>query len=278
MMNKNKLTALIHKISKEKDVSFNILLQLYFFERFLDRLANSKYKNSLILKGGFLLSSLLGITERSTIDMDFSVAGIEFDRDNLKDIIQQIIQVNLNDDVMFQMLKVTEIMEINTYVGYQISLIAQLDNIKVPFHIDLATGDPITPDMITYKYKQMIDKKIIEIKSYTIETLLAEKLQTIMDKRIGNSRMKDFYDIYILLKLNKNLFDLKVLNKAIDTTFEYRKTIIDKVEFKELLNILEEDASFISRWNNFVSKNYYVDEIHFKDVKIEIIKLIDCID
>jgi predicted nucleotidyltransferase component of viral defense system len=151
MMNKNKLTALIHKISKEKDVSFNILLQVYFSERFLDRLANSRYKNAFILKGGFLLSSLLGITERSTIDMDFSVESIEFDRDNLRDVIQQIIQVNLNDEVTFQIVKITEIMEIKTYVGYQISLIGRLDNIKIPFHIDLATGDPITPDKITYK-------------------------------------------------------------------------------------------------------------------------------
>lgn len=196
----------------------------------------------------------------------------------MKDIIQEIIQVDLNDDVMFQILKITEIMEINTYVGYQISLIAQLENIKVPFHIDLATGDPITPEKITYKYPKMIDNNIIEVKSYTVETIIAEKLQTIMDKRIGNSRMKDFYDIYILLKLHNNLFDLEVLHKAIDTTFEYRKTTINKTEFKELLNILEEDVSFISRWNNFVSKNYYVDEISFKDVKLELSKLIDYID
>ena len=278
MMNKNKLTALIHKASKEKDVSFNILLQVYFFERFLDRLANSEYKNSFILKGGFLLSSLLGITERSTIDMDFSVSSIEFDKDNLKDIINQIIQLDLNDDVSFQLLNVTEIMELSTYIGYQISLIAKLDNIKVPFHIDLASGDPITPVEKTYKYKQIIGNNIIEIKSYTVETILAEKFQAIIDKRVGNSRMKDFYDIYILLKLHKNLFDLKILNKAINTTFEYRKTIIDKVGFKKLIKALEEDTGFISRWNNFVSKNYYVDDIDFEDVKLELYKLIDCIE
>ncbi len=278
MMNKNKLTALIHKVSKEKDVSFNILLQVYFFERFLDRLANSKYKNSFILKGGFLLSSLLGITERSTIDMDFSVSNIEFDKNNLKDIIYQIIQLDLKDDVSFQVLNVTEIMELSTYIGYQISLIAKLDNIKVPFHIDLASGDPITPVEKTYKYKQIIDNNLIEIKSYTVETILAEKFQAIIDKRVGNSRMKDFYDIYILLKLHKNLFDLKILNKAIHTTFEYRETTIDKVGFKEFINVLEEDTGFILRWDNFVSKNYYVDDVDFEDVKFELSKLIDYIE
>jgi len=277
-MNKNKLTALIHKVSKEKDVSFNILLQVYFFERFLDRLANSKYKNSFILKGGFLLSSLLGITERSTIDMDFSVSNIEFDKNNLKDIIYQIIQLDLKDDVSFQVLNVTEIMELSTYIGYQISLIAKLDNIKVPFHIDLASGDPITPVEKTYKYKQIIDNNLIEIKSYTVETILAEKFQAIIDKRVGNSRMKDFYDIYILLKLHKNLFDLKILNKAIHTTFEYRETTIDKVGFKEFINVLEEDTGFILRWDNFVSKNYYVDDVDFEDVKFELSKLIDYIE
>ncbi|MCF7924489.1 MAG: nucleotidyl transferase AbiEii/AbiGii toxin family protein [Candidatus Izimaplasma sp.] len=278
MMNKHKLTALIHKVSKEKGVSFNILLQVYFFERFLDRLANSKYKKSLILKGGFLLSSLLGITERSTIDMDFSVSSIEFNKENMREVIHKIIQVDLKDDISFQISDITEIIALSTYVGYQISLIGKLDNIKVPFHIDLATGDPITPDKITYKYKQIIDRNIIEIKSYTVETVLAEKLQTIMDKRIGNSRMKDFYDIYILMKLHKNLFDIKVLDTAIKTTFEYRNSTIDKTEFKELLRVLEEDNSFVSRWNNFTNKNHYVDCIDFKDVKLEIFKLIDYIE
>jgi predicted nucleotidyltransferase component of viral defense system len=278
MMNKNKLTALIHKVSTEYNVSFNILLQVYFFERFLYRLANSKYNDSFVLKGGFLLSSLLGITERSTIDMDFSVSGLNFDKANLHKVIVEIMQIELNDNISFDISNITEIMELSTNVGYQISLTGKLENIKVPFHIDLATGDPITPDKITYKYRQLIDRSIIEIKSYTVETILAEKLQTIIDKKIGNSRMKDFYDIYILIKLHSNLFDVEVLNSAIKTTFEHRNTPIDKVEYKDLLNVLEEDNSFILRWNNFTKKNYYVDNVEFEDVKLEILKLIDFIE
>jgi len=278
MMNKSKLTALIHRVSKEKNVTFNILLQVYFFERFLYRLASSKYKDSLILKGGFLLSSLLGITERSTIDMDFSVSSMKFNKENMKDTIYQIIQMDLKDNISFQITGISEITEQSTYVGYRISLIGNLENIKVPFHIDLATGDPITPNQITHKYQSMIEGNAIEIKSYTVETVLAEKLQTVMDKRIGNSRMKDFYDIYLLMKLYESSYDNNVLNTAIKTTFDYRNTTIDKEEFKDLLDVLDEDIDFVSRWNTFTKKNHYVEKINFKEVKTEVLNLIDFID
>lgn len=278
MMNKNKLTTLIHKVSKEKNVSFNVLLQLFFFERFLDRLSNSIYKDFLVLKGGFLLSSLLGITHRSTIDMDFSVSNIEFNKETIKEIIQKIINVDIQDDILFQISGITDIMEQSEYTGYKVSLIGTLENIKVPFHIDLATGDPITPDKIEYKYYPLIDGEIMEIMSYTVETVLAEKLQTIMDKRTGNGRMKDFFDIYILVKMNRDLFDIEVLNTAIKTTFSYRNTLIDKKSFKEVLRVIVEDDSFVARWNNYTNKNYYVGDINFIEVNSEIIKLIDLID
>ena len=278
MMNKNKLTAIIHNVSKEKHVSFNVLLQVYFFERLLSRLASSKYKDSFILKGGFLLSSMLGITERSTIDMDFSVSNITFEKGSIEETIRSIIEIDLKDNVSFELKSITEIMERSSYIGYQVVLVGTLENIKVPFSIDLATGDPITPHEITYQYHSVLKDEVMEIKRYTVESVLAEKLQTIMDKKTGNSRMKDFYDIYILMKLHKNLFDPKILNDAIKNTFNYRNTAISKEDFILLLEVLVEDNEFNNRWINFVKKNYYVEDVDFKAVKSEIIELIEIID
>ncbi len=278
MMNKNKLTAIIHTVSKEKHVSFNVLLQVYFFERLLSRLASSEYKDSLILKGGFLLSSLLGITERSTIDMDFNVSNIVFEKGSIEKMIRTIINFDLKDNITFELKGITEIMEQTTYIGYKAMLIGKLDNIKVPFTIDLATGDPITPREITYQYHSVLKDEVMEIKRYTVESVLAEKLQTIMDKKTGNSRMKDFYDIYILMKLHKDLFNPKILIDAIKNTFHYRNTAISKEDFILLLEVLVEDDEFINRWINFVKKNHYVEDVDFKTVKSEIIELIELID
>lgn len=274
-MNKNKLTSIIHKTSKEYNVSFNVLLQTYFFERFLSRLAMSDYREHLILKGGFLLSSLLGIKERSTIDMDFTVSDLVFNKATMEKTIREITQIDMGDNVLYQIKGITEIMEQSKYTGYQISLIGKLENIKVPFSIDLATGDPITRSKATYQYQPIVYGDTIQIQRYTVETVLAEKLQTVMDKKTGNSRMKDFYDIYILMKLHKNLFDTRILNEAIEITFSYRKTSIDKTGFLELLHILEEDREFVLRWNNFVNKNDYVEKVGFKKVKNEIVELIN---
>jgi len=274
-MNKNKLTSIIHKTSKEYNVSFNVLLQTYFFERFLSRLAMSDYREHLILKGGFLLSSLLRIKERSTIDMDFTVSDLVFNKATMEKTIREITQIDMGDNVLYQIKGITEIMEQSKYTGYQISLIGKLENIKVPFSIDLATGDPITRSKATYQYQPIVYGDTIQIQRYTVETVLAEKLQTVMDKKTGNSRMKDFYDIYILMKLHKNLFDTRILNEAIEITFSYRKTSIDKTGFLELLHILEEDREFVLRWNNFVNKNDYVEKVGFKKVKNEIVELIN---
>ena len=159
MMNKNKLTAIIHNVSKDKHVSFNVLLQVYFFERFLARLVNSEYKDIFILKGGFLLSSLLGIRERSTIDMDFSISKINFNINTIEEIISEINKIEMKDNISYEIKGISEILEQSTYIGFQVSLIGKLENIKVPFSIDLATGDPITPCEITYRYHSILNTK-----------------------------------------------------------------------------------------------------------------------
>lgn len=278
MMDKNKLTAKIHKLSNEKNVSFNVLLQVFFFERFLARLSKSEYNCMFILKGGFLLSSILGITERSTTDLDFSVANIPFSQEHIVTAIRNIIKIELDDDIIYEFRNVRKIMEKTTYGGYQISLIGKLENIQVSFSIDLATGDPIIPEEVTYTYHPIVIEDDIILKSYTVESVVAEKLQTILNKQQGNSRMKDFYDIYILMSLHDDFINRDILKKAILNTFEYRRTKISKGEFTEVINLLVEDQEFLARWNTFVKKNYYVEDVDFYRVKDQILDLINNID
>ncbi len=277
MMNKDKITSIIKKKTIEENISFNVLLQIYFFECFLNRLSNSKYKNNVILKGGFLISSILGISERSTLDLDFNVVSIPFTVNSVEEMVNEINNINVKDNIDFELIKINDIMQQNQYLGYQVSLIGKLDNIRVPFSIDVATGDPITPSKKTYHYKSLILDKNIELYSYNIETVLSEKIQTIIDKSFGNSRMKDFYDIYLITKLRRNYINFKLLKIALKNTFEYRKTKLDLENVANIINILETDTEFIKRWTNYVKKNYYVDDIEFKAVSNEIRKLVETI-
>lgn len=277
MMNKDKLTSIIKKESLKRDISFNVLLQVYFFESFLNRLSNSKYKDNAILKGGFLISSIFGISERSTLDLDFNVENISFTQNNIEDMINEIINMDVKDNVDFELIRITDIMQQNRYSGYQVSLIGKLDNIRVPFSIDIATGDPITPSKRIYYYKSQILDNDMELFSYNIETVLAEKIQTIIDKSFVNSRMRDFYDIYLITKLHQSNIDFKLLKKALQNTFEYRKTILDLESALNIINILETDIEFIKRWTNYVKKSYYVSNIEFDTISNEIVKLIESI-
>jgi len=210
--------------------------------------------------------------------MDFSVSKTTFNRNTIEEIISEINKIEMKDNVSYELKGISEIMEQSTYIGFQVSLIGTLENIKVPFSIDLATGDPITPHELKYQYHSILKDEIMEIKWYNVESVLAEKLQTILDKKTGNSRMKDFYDIYILRKLHKNLFDTKILKDAIKNTFGYRNTVINKENFILLLEVLIEDKEFINRWINFVKKNHYVENVEFKAVKNEIVELIRLVD
>lgn len=276
-MNKDKLTTILHKYSKEKSVSFNIALQVFFFEGLLFRLSRSKYKEKLILKGGFLLSSILGVEQRSTLDMDFSVQNTTLSPKLIYKMISDIISTDAKDDISFRILKVTDIMQQNHYNGYQVNLVGKLDNINVPFSIDIASGDPITPRQTLYEFKSLLLEKDISLSIYNIETVLAEKLQTIIDKQTGNSRMKDFYDVYLISKMHRDIFDIGVLRSAIINTFQYRNTIFDKAAFQKLFVYLLTDKEFLNRWKTYVKRNQYVNDLNLDEIFTEILELLSTI-
>lgn len=274
-MNKDKLINRLHHLSKQKNVNFNVLLQAYFFERFLHRISISNTKEVLILKGGFLLTLMLGIESRSTLDLDFNVNNFTMEKEKINKLFNRITSIDSNDNITFIIQRVSDIMRFDIYNGYQVSIIGQLDNIRLPFTLDMATGDPVTPNIVEYKFKSMYDDKVISIKSYNIETILAEKLETIIDKQVGNSRMKDFYDIYMIVKLNNHMYDQKVLREAIKATFTYRNTYLNKGNFNLLFYQLQSDKEFVKRWSNYVKKNNYVVDVSFEEVTLTIQDLLE---
>lgn len=247
------------------NLSIQQVLQNYMFERFLDRLSQSRYNNNFVIKGGLLLSSIMGINMRTTMDIDIDITGINFEKDVIEKIIEEIIEIDVNDGVTILLNKVEDIKEQDEYGGYKFKLIAQYGNLKVPFHIDISTGDIITPRAIQYRYNKILENEYINIWTYNQETLIAEKLQTILARKLDNSRMKDFYDLYYFEKYKWNEIDKKLLVKAIQATFKQRTTTNDLKIANSIIQSLEENQDINSLWDEYRNKFSYAEHIKFVD-------------
>lgn len=234
-MNKAKLTALCHKVAKEKGLTFNSVMTYYFLEVILKKLSQSSYAQNYIFKGGFLLSNIVGVSSRSTVDIDFLFSRMNLSEESVHQQLTDILK-KTDEDISFNIQSVTTIKESDDYGGYRASILCQLENIRQVIHLDIATGDVITPHPITYDYKPIFESRQFPIIAYTIETILAEKLQTIYSRNFLNSRSKDFYDIYILSKLKQSDIDSQQLLMACRRTFDYRGTELD---FNKFINLLE---------------------------------------
>ena len=271
-MNKAKVNAMIRKKSEESGVSINTFLLLYFFETFLEGMSESKYKTNLIIKGGFLLSSMLGIETRTTMDMDMALANRTLDENTAKEIFDEIALVASKDEINFEVQSISEIKIEDKYPGFRVSILGRLENIHQPFSVDIATGDPITPEAIEYRYKSVFDSsREIKVLSYNLETIIAEKLETAVSRKTDNSRSKDFYDLYIVFSLMMDSVDIDLLREATEKTFGYRRTEFSVEGIITDLENIREDAGFKRRWDTYCKRNEYVDDVDFDDVikKIE---------
>lgn len=198
MINIESIKGKIRSLAEKKNLKSQEVLQIYFFERFLERLSKSQYKNNFVIKGGFLISSLIGVENRTTMDMDTTIKGIA-----LKEIVQEIININVDDGIRFEIKDISYIREEDEYENFRISLIANVGKTKNPMKLDLTTGDAITPREIEYTYSCIFSKESIKIMAYPVETIVAEKYETIIRRNITTTRMRDFYDLYTLYKLKK---------------------------------------------------------------------------
>ncbi|MGX7447509.1 nucleotidyl transferase AbiEii/AbiGii toxin family protein [Dolosigranulum pigrum] len=276
-MNKAKLTALCHKISKQTGLTFNSVMTYYFLEVILKKLSHSPYSKHYIFKGGFLLSNVIGVNARSTVDIDFLFHRITLSEETIRQQLKDVL-TDSNDEILFVIKSIATIKENDEYGGYRVSILCQLENIKQTIHLDIATGDIVTPHPITYDYKPIFDDENFPITAYTIETILAEKLQTIYSRSFLNSRSKDLYDIYILVKLKKDAIDFSQLQTACTKTFSARGTELNYNKIIELLNKFKTDAIQNQQWQNYSKKYSYTKDIEFSDVLDEIINLLYAIN
>ena len=262
-MNSMQLKDKLRNMSKEKNVDFNTLLRLYMYDRFIERLSNSKYKDNFILKGGFYLSTLFGVENRTTMDIDTAFRNANFDEETITKMIKEIVSTELDDNSRVSYLGIAPIRDEDEYGGFRVDIQVELENVKEKFHIDIATGDPITPKEIRYKYIPLLGNNYIDLYAYNIETVLAEKIETILSRVELNGRMRDFYDVYLIYTKDWNNIHTKHFNKALSKTFENRNYSGNPLES---INIIRNSELIRKRWKIYQRKYKYAKEIEFDDI------------
>lgn len=264
-MNSDKLNNIIKKKSNGNNNLAHHLHQMFFFEHVLARLEKSKYRDNVILKGGVLLSSIIGEDLRTTKDIDATLKSLPLNIDSIRNIFEEILSIDIDDNVNFEIVNIKDIRLEDEYGGFRINVKGTFYKIKTNFFIEITTGDIITPREIKYKYNSIFEDKKINIMAYTIETIIAEKFESIISKNITTTRAKDFYDLYMLLNDHKDDINNRNLVKAIENTFNKRNTEFDIDNFKETVEILE-DSNVLKRvFTDYQSKLEYTKEVSFDD-------------
>ncbi|WP_314080421.1 nucleotidyl transferase AbiEii/AbiGii toxin family protein [Leptotrichia sp. HSP-334] len=264
-MTSEKLKGKIKSFSEKNNLKAQEVLQMYFFERFLTRLEKSRYKANFIIKGGFLISSIIGIQNRTTMDIDTTIKGLPVKEEIIKEIILEILNIEVNDEIEFVLGKIENIREISEYENYRLHLTANFEKIKNPLKIDITTGDVIIPSEIEYSYETIFKEKL-NILAYSLETLIAEKYETIIKRNITTTRLRDFYDIYMIFKLKNDKIDVNNLKQAIWETAKNRNSTEEILESKEILEDIKNDEYLNKQWNIYKNENKYVDNIQFSEI------------
>ena len=252
----------LRNISKEKNVDFNSVMRFYMYDRFVERLSKSKYKDNFILKGGFYLSKLFGLDNRSTMDIDTAIRKTKFTEENIIKMITEIINIDVDDNVKFGIEKTEPIRDEDEYGGLRITINFTLENMRDSFHIDIATGDPIHPGPDDYKYESLIGNEVYKVWSQNLETVLAEKIETILSKLEASSRMKDYYDIYLIHKFKFNKINKTKFRGAVEKTFEKREFNADLIAN---LNVVKDSKILRDKWTSYSRKNSYARNLEFDE-------------
>ncbi len=254
-----------NKAGSNSDKS-QIILRIYLMERFLERVSLSQYRDNFVLKGGLLVSSLVGVDMRSTMDVDTTVKSLPLNKVSAQKILEEIIAIKLEDGVAFRITKVQDIMEGHEYGGIRFMIECMIDKLKQIIKIDISTGDEITPRAIAYSLPLIIEDRTINLWAYNLETLLAEKLETVMVRAEANTRMRDFYDIHVLLEQDTVNIDRDTMKSAFYATCKRRESTEQIVTIDDVINKIADDEVMKQQWNNYRKTNYYVGALEWDDV------------
>lgn len=271
--NRDSLKAKVSNLSNKTNIPNKYLIQNFMFEALLKRISKSKYKDKFIIKGGFLLSSIFGVNLRSTMDLDTTIKGLLLDRETITKVINDIISIEIGDNIKLEIENIKDIREEELYSGFNVNLKAEFDGLKTNLMIDITTGDVITYKEVEFKYNTLFDNEIINIMTYNYETILAEKFESIISRNIDNTRMKDYYDLYMFVNLKWHDINKDTLRKAIINTAKNREALDYIDDSSKYIELISEDSRLKSLWNSYKSNYDYAKDIEFIDT-INAIKVI----
>ena len=265
MKTSEQIKGAIRNISKKTGVNPNSLLQMCLFEGILEKLSKSKYSENFILKGGLLIASLIGVDMRSTMDMDITIRGIPLNEVSITKILNEILAIEIDADIEYKLIKLSPIRQEDVYEDFCASISCIFGKINATLNIDITTGDVITPREMNYSYSKILEEGTIPIMTYTIETILAEKFETISSRNITTTRARDFYDLYMIYSIYKDKIDKDLLRKAIERTSKYRGSFETALQYKEIVELFRESEMPKELWKKYTQNNPYAKDVDFLD-------------
>ena len=275
MKNAMQLKAIIKNIARKKNISAALVLQNYMLERFLERVSLSKYRDNYIIKGGFLIASMIGLDSRATMDMDATIKGYPVNEKTLRKMIEDIITVPVEDDITFRFKSIGEIRAGDEYTGYRVTLSADYEKMAVPLKLDITTGDKITLRETEYSYKLMMEDRSISVLAYNLSTILAEKLETVVSRGDQNTRPRDYYDVFILTKLRAENVDIESLNDALMATTEKRGSTELMKQYREIMWVVKNSDVMKRQWDNYRKDFEYAAGIAFEETCDAVVAIMD---
>ena len=267
----------IKSVAKQNNADARTLMRIYMMERFLERLTQSEYRDNFIIKGGILVTAMIGVAHRSTMDIDTSMKNLNLSAEDALRVVNQVKDIDLDDGVSFEVKDVSNIMDEMEYPGIRVTMNANVGRLITPLKIDISTGDVITPRAIEFNYDLLLEDRSIKLWSYNLETILAEKLQTVLARGILNTRMRDFYDIRMLVDTYEDKVNKAVLKDAFAATCKKRGTDNLQEQAEEIVKIIEADEQIQVQWRAYQKKYSYAADIDYASVIRGVRKLMDWI-